>query len=76
MDATRIFRYQVYSPLIGFFYDSIVQLTLEQAWEYYNETGKAQFAVLDSLSLGFGGILNFDELTVNEYSDVYNAIKG
>ena len=76
MDATRIFRYQVYSPLFGIFYDSNVQLSLEEAWEHYNETGEPEFAVLDALSLEYGGTLNFDELTVNEYSDVYNTIKG
>ena len=75
MDATRQFRMTVYFPLYSDGYDSDMPLTLEEAWKFWNENEHPQFVPADALSLETTCcILDFDNLTVNEYQDVWNAI--
>ena len=78
MDATRIFRYRVYCPYCddNHCYDSSIQLDLEQAYYYYIECGQSLFAVVDALSLEYGCDIDMEDLTINEETDLYRALKG
>lgn len=78
MDATRIFRYRVYFPYCdnNHFYDTSIQLDLEEAYLYYIDHGQPLFAVVDALSLEYGCDIDMEDLTPIEETDLYRTLKG
>lgn len=78
MDATRQFRCTVYCPMdYEGYYDDEICLTLEEAWNYYEETGCALYMACDAFSMENNCcVLDFTDLTDNELQDVYTTVKG
>ena len=78
MDATRQFRFSVYCPMdFDGNIESDIQLSLEDAWAYYIETGCTLFMACDALSMENNScVLDMEDLTPGEEQDIYRALKG
>ena len=78
MDATRLFRFTVYCPMTSDGYtDEDTQLSLEDAYYHFLETGCSLFMACDALSLENKCCsLDFNDLTQNEEEDLYMALTG
>ena len=78
MDATRLFRFTVYCPMTWDGYiDEDTQLSLEDAYYHFLETGCSLFMACDALSLEHKScVLDFTDLTHNETVDLHIALNG
>ena len=77
MDATRQFRFSVYCPIDSDGNIEVdIQLSLEDAWAYYIETGCTLFMACDASMENNSCVLDMEDLTPTEEADIYKALKG
>lgn len=78
MDATRQFRWTVYCRIDkdGYIIDAH-PMSLREAWYWYINGGESKFMACDALSMEHNScILDFEDMTNNEESDLYTALYG
>lgn len=76
MDATRQFRMAIYYPLYEDGYDDTTPLyDLEEVWCFMADNEHDLFVAVDALSQELGSsVLDFRNLTPNEFRDVHEAL--
>ena len=76
MDATRQFRMAIYYPLYEDGYDASTPMyDLEEVWYFMDDNEHNLFVVVDALTQEVGScILDFKNLTANEFLDVHEAL--